>query len=85
VGGGLKSRSPISISGPQPVARGFRGEFPARIWADRLAALSDVQLDRSPGQGWSFRLLAAHVAGSLDYYAGAVGRLGAAANLEEQV
>lgn len=56
-----------------------------RIWADRLGALSDAQLDRSPGPGWSFRLLAAHVAGSLDYYAGAVGRLGAAANLEEQV
>ncbi|MGW0884070.1 hypothetical protein [Streptomyces sp. NPDC002671] len=56
-----------------------------RIWADRLGALSDSQLDRSPGQGWSFRLLAAHVANSLDYYAGAVGRLGAAADPEEQV
>lgn len=56
-----------------------------RIWADRLGGLSDVQLDRSPGPGWSFRLLAAHVAGSLDYYAGAVGPLGAAANPEEQV
>ncbi|MFC5908745.1 hypothetical protein [Streptacidiphilus monticola] len=55
-----------------------------RVWADRLGALSDAQLDRSPGAGWSFRLLAAHVAGSLDYYAGAVGRLGAA-DLEEQV
>ncbi|MGE7439685.1 hypothetical protein [Kitasatospora sp. NPDC001175] len=54
-----------------------------RIWADRLEALSDAQLDRSPGQGWPFRLLAAHVAGSLDYYAGAVGRFGAAANPEE--
>ncbi|MGC0416132.1 hypothetical protein [Embleya sp. AB8] len=56
-----------------------------RIWADRLGALSDAQLDRSPGPGWSFRLLAAHVAGSLDYYAGAVGHLGAAANPEEQI
>lgn len=56
-----------------------------RIWADRLGALSDAQLDRSPGPGWSFRLLAAHVAGSLDYYAGAIGRLGAAANPEDQV
>ncbi|MFD7630064.1 hypothetical protein ACFV7Q_29260 [Streptomyces sp. NPDC059851] len=56
-----------------------------RIWADRLGALSDAQLDRSPGQGWSFRRLAAHVAGSLDYYAGAVGPLGAAANSEERV
>ncbi|WP_369184725.1 hypothetical protein [Streptomyces sp. Y1] len=51
------------------------------IWADRLRALSDAQLDRSPGRGWSFRLLAAHVAGSLDYYAGAVGRLGATTDL----
>lgn len=55
-----------------------------RIWADRLGALSDAQLDRSPGQGWSFRLLAAHVAGSLGYYAGAVGRLGAAARSENE-
>ncbi|MFJ3922874.1 hypothetical protein [Streptomyces sp. NPDC090022] len=55
-----------------------------RIWADRLRALSDAQLDRSPGQGWSFRLLAAHVAGSLDYYAGAVGPLGTAADPEER-
>nr|WP_051778502.1 hypothetical protein [Kitasatospora phosalacinea] len=49
-----------------------------RIWADRLGAADDAQLDRSPGRGWSFRLLATHVAGSLDYYAGAVGRLGTA-------
>ncbi|MFJ3310517.1 hypothetical protein ACIPSA_47650 [Streptomyces sp. NPDC086549] len=55
-----------------------------RIWADRLGALTDTQLDRSPGQGWSFRLLAAHVAGSLDYYAGAVGRLGTGAQPKEQ-
>jgi hypothetical protein len=55
-----------------------------RIWADRLEALSDAQLDRSPGDGWSFRLLAAHVAGSLDYYARAVGRLGSAAPSREQ-
>nr|WP_123563439.1 maleylpyruvate isomerase N-terminal domain-containing protein [Kitasatospora cineracea] len=52
------------------------------VWADRLGSLSDAQLDRSPGRGWSFRLLAAHVAGSLDYYAGAVGRPGAGAGPE---
>lgn len=55
-----------------------------RIWDDRLRTLSDAQLDRSPGPGWSFRLLAAHVAGSLDYYAGAVGSLGVAADPEDQ-
>ena len=43
-----------------------------RIWADRLAALTDEQLDRSPGEGWTFRQLAFHLGGSV-YYADAVG------------
>ncbi|MGW5563511.1 hypothetical protein ACWEWD_08835 [Streptomyces tendae] len=46
----------------------------ARIWANRLEALTDEQLDHSPGAGWSFRELAAHLAESV-YYADAVGDL----------
>ncbi|MFF4822892.1 hypothetical protein ACFY20_07575 [Streptomyces sp. NPDC001312] len=46
----------------------------ARIWANRLDALTDEQLDHSPGEGWSFRELARHLAGST-YYADAVGDL----------
>ncbi|MDF3148513.1 MULTISPECIES: hypothetical protein [unclassified Streptomyces] len=46
----------------------------ARIWANRLDALSDAQLDHSPGEGWSFRELARHLEGST-YYADAVGDL----------
>ncbi|MFJ6074232.1 hypothetical protein ACIQFU_25940 [Streptomyces sp. NPDC093065] len=46
----------------------------ARIWANRLDALTDEQLDHSPGEGWSFRELAAHLKESV-YYADAVGDL----------
>lgn len=46
----------------------------ARIWANRLDALTDEQLDRSPGEGWSFRELALHLKGST-YYADSVGDL----------
>lgn len=46
----------------------------ARIWANRLDALSDERLDDSPGEGWSFRELARHLQGST-YYADAVGDL----------
>ncbi|MFD7466509.1 hypothetical protein [Streptomyces tendae] len=46
----------------------------ARIWANRLDALTDEQLDHSPGEGWSFRELAAHLGESV-YYADAVGDL----------
>ncbi len=46
----------------------------ARIWAARLDALTAAQLDHSPGDGWSFRELAHHLAGST-YYADAVGDL----------
>ncbi|MFI9819451.1 hypothetical protein ACIHFC_03085 [Streptomyces sp. NPDC052013] len=46
----------------------------ARIWAVRLDALTDEQLDRSPGEGWTFRELAHHVQESA-YYADAVGDL----------
>lgn len=46
----------------------------ARIWAHRLGALTDEQLDASPGEGWSFRELAHHLSGST-YYADAVGEL----------
>jgi hypothetical protein len=46
----------------------------ARIWVNRLGALTDDQLDRSPGEGWTFRELAVHLKGST-YYADAVGDL----------
>ncbi|MEU9353154.1 hypothetical protein AB0D65_19665 [Streptomyces griseoloalbus] len=46
----------------------------ARIWANRLDALTDEQLDHSPGTGWSFRELARHLQESV-YYADAVGDL----------
>ncbi|WP_412539282.1 cytochrome P450 [Longispora sp. K20-0274] len=46
----------------------------ARIWANRLNALTPAQLDHSPGTGWTFRQLAFHVSGS-DYYADALGDL----------
>lgn len=46
----------------------------ARIWVNRLDALSEEQLDHSPGEGWSFRELARHLEGST-YYADAVGDL----------
>ncbi|WP_369249992.1 hypothetical protein [Streptomyces sp. R41] len=45
----------------------------ARIWANRLGALTEEQLDDSPGDGWTFRELATHLKGST-YYADAVGR-----------
>ncbi|MGF0169351.1 hypothetical protein ACQF36_02085 [Streptomyces sp. Marseille-Q5077] len=46
----------------------------ARIWANRLDALTDDQLDDSPGDGWTFREIARHLEGST-YYADAVGDL----------
>jgi hypothetical protein len=46
----------------------------ARIWANRLNALTHDQLDHSPGHGWSVRQLAFHLTGSA-YYADAVGDL----------
>jgi cytochrome P450 len=46
----------------------------ARIWTNRLGALTPEQLDHSPGAGWTFRQLAFHLAGSA-YYADAVGDL----------
>ncbi|MET8622199.1 hypothetical protein ABZW30_00260 [Kitasatospora sp. NPDC004669] len=45
-----------------------------RIWAQRVAALSDGHLDDSPGRGWSFRQIVCHLAGS-GYYADSVGKL----------
>lgn len=46
----------------------------ARIWANRLGAFTEEQLDHSPGEGWTFRELALHLRGST-YYADAVGEL----------
>ncbi|RFU40114.1 hypothetical protein DZF91_18845 [Actinomadura logoneensis] len=45
-----------------------------RIWAVRLDALTPEQLDHSPGEGWTFRQIAFHVAESM-YYADSVGDL----------
>jgi hypothetical protein len=47
----------------------------AQIWQARFDSLDPLTLDASPGDGWSFREIAAHVAGSA-YYADAVGKLG---------
>ncbi|MGK5558419.1 hypothetical protein ACSNOI_43140 [Actinomadura kijaniata] len=47
----------------------------ARIWADRLNALDAGLLDSSPGDGWTFRQIAFHVARATSYYADAVGDL----------
>ncbi|MFD5468730.1 hypothetical protein ACFWIQ_38925 [Kitasatospora sp. NPDC127059] len=44
-----------------------------RIWAQRVAALPERQLDDSPGEGWSFRQIVCHVAGTAAYYADSVG------------
>lgn len=44
----------------------------AQVWADRLSALTLDQLDHSPGEGWTFRQIAFHLAESV-YYADAVG------------
>ncbi|MEV0096688.1 hypothetical protein [Streptomyces sp. NPDC050738] len=46
----------------------------ARIWTNRLDALTAEQLDHSPGTGWTFREIATHLPGST-YYADAVGDL----------
>ncbi|MFI2612609.1 hypothetical protein [Kitasatospora sp. NPDC018619] len=46
----------------------------AGIWSRRVAALSDAQLDDSPGTGWSFRQIVCHVAEAGYYYADSVGR-----------
>ncbi|MFE9771870.1 hypothetical protein ACFYOV_09395 [Streptomyces sp. NPDC005931] len=46
----------------------------ARTWAARLDALTDDQLDHSPGQGWTFRQLDRHLEESV-YYADALGDL----------
>ncbi|WSX32950.1 hypothetical protein OG520_23735 [Streptomyces sp. NBC_00984] len=46
----------------------------ARIWANRLDALTPDELDRSAGTGWTFRQLAFHLAESA-YYADSVGDL----------
>jgi hypothetical protein len=48
----------------------------AQIWSARLNALTPDELDRSPGEGWTFRQIAFHLGGSV-YYADAVGDLSA--------
>ncbi|MFD9949415.1 hypothetical protein ACFWYW_58350 [Nonomuraea sp. NPDC059023] len=44
----------------------------AQIWTVRLGSLTEQRLDNSPGDGWSIRRIALHLAGST-YYADAVG------------
>ncbi|MFF7934807.1 hypothetical protein [Streptomyces sp. NPDC007940] len=46
----------------------------ARVWANRLDALTVHQLDHSPGEGWTFRELALHLEEST-YCADALGDL----------
>ena len=46
----------------------------AQIWTVRLAALTPAQLDETPGDGWTIRAIATHLAEST-YYADAVGKL----------
>lgn len=46
----------------------------AQLWTVRLSALSPDQLDRSPGNGWTFRQLAFRL-GDSTYYADSVGDL----------
>jgi hypothetical protein len=45
-----------------------------QIWSARLNTLTPVQLDQSPGQGWTFRQIAFHLTESA-YYADSVGDL----------
>jgi hypothetical protein len=52
----------------------------AQIWVERLNALTLDQLDRSPGEGWTFRQVVFHLAESVYYYADAVGDLSTAAS-----
>jgi hypothetical protein len=47
----------------------------AGIWADRLNTLTPRGLDLSPGDGWSFRQIAFHLADAGRFYADAVGPL----------
>jgi hypothetical protein len=47
------------------------------IWAARLNALTPGQLDHSPGEGWTIRQIAFHLAETGHYYADAVGDLSA--------
>jgi hypothetical protein len=47
----------------------------ARIWVNRLSALTDEELDAPRGEGWTIREIAVHLAGS-KYYADALGDLG---------
>lgn len=47
----------------------------ALIWRVRFDAIDPMLLDASPGEGWSFREIAAHVVGSR-FYADALGKLG---------
>jgi hypothetical protein len=46
----------------------------AQIWSVRLRALTPQQLDHSPGNSWTFRQIASHLAESA-FYADSVGRL----------
>jgi hypothetical protein len=47
----------------------------AGIWADRLNSLTTRGLDVTPGEGWSVRQIAFHLAEAGRYYADAVGDL----------
>ncbi|MEU4113461.1 hypothetical protein AB0F71_03045 [Kitasatospora sp. NPDC028055] len=46
------------------------------IWAHRIAALPERQLDDSPGTGWSIRQIVRHLAEGTAYYADSLGPIG---------
>ncbi|MFB7905273.1 hypothetical protein ACFC1T_02425 [Kitasatospora sp. NPDC056076] len=46
------------------------------IWAHRVAALPERQLDDSPGTGWSIRQIVRHLAEAAAYYADSLGPVG---------
>lgn len=47
-----------------------------QIWTARLRTLESGQVDETPGEGWTARQLAFHLAETVFYYADAVGALG---------
>lgn len=47
-----------------------------QIWTARLRTLDGAQLDETPGEGWTARQIAFHLAETVFYYADAVGALG---------
>jgi hypothetical protein len=47
----------------------------AQVWTARLRTLEGARLDATPGEGWSARQIAFHLAETVYYYADSVGSL----------